>query len=331
MFYCRDSGLTGRKMIRVKDDEMKAAFSAVYGELNKNKALYLFLLPAVVLLFIFCYIPLFGLLLAFKEFNFDQGIFFSPWAKPFFNNFTFLFGTGYGLRAIKNTVLLNALFIFAGLIFEVGFALIFNEIGSRFFKKITQTLTFLPYFISWIVVGVFTYNILTSDHAAFNNLMASLGLPRVDFLGNPAIWPFILMLVSRWKNTGYGSVIYLAMLSGIDSSYYEAADMDGASKWQQIRYISLPLLRPTIMVMTLLQIGRIFNADFGMFYSVVGDATTLYATTDVIDTFVYRSLRVSSDIGMASAAGFVQSILSFLLVMASNLAARWIDRDSALF
>ena len=310
---------------------MKSALSDVFKELNKNKALYLFLLPAVGLLFIFCYIPLFGLLLAFKEFNFDRGIFLSPWARPFFNNFIFLFGSGYGLRAIKNTVLLNALFIFAGLVFEVGFALIFNEIGSRYFKKITQTLTFLPYFISWIVVGVFTYNILTSDHAAFNNLMASIGLPRVDFIGNPAIWPFILMLISRWKNTGYGSVIYLATLSGIDTSYYEAADIDGASKWQQIRHISLPLLRPTIMVLTLLQIGRIFNADFGMFYSVVGDATTLYSTTDVIDTFVYRSLRVSSDIGMASAAGFVQSILSFVLVMASNLAARRIDRDSSLF
>lgn len=303
----------------------------VFKELSRNKALYFMLVPALTLLFLFCYMPLFGLLLAFKEFNFDSGILFSPWTKPIFNNFLFLFSSEYGIRAIKNTVLLNSLFISIGLVFEVGFALIFNEINSKAFKKITQTLTFLPYFVSWIVVGVFTYNLLTSDHAALNNLLASVGIPKIDFISNAGIWPIILVFVNRWKLTGYGTIVYLATLSGIDSSYYEAAEIDGASRWQQIRFISLPLLRPTIIVLTLLAIGRIFNADFGMFYSVVGDAATLYSTTDVIDTFVYRSLRVSSDIGMASAAGFVQSVLSFVLVIASNMAARKVDKDSALF
>lgn len=303
----------------------------VFKELYVNKALYMMLVPAVVLLFLFCYMPLFGLVLAFKEFNFEMGIFHSPWTKPIFNNFLFLFSSEYGIRAIRNTVLLNALFISAGLVFEVGFALIFNEINSKIFKKITQTLTFLPYFVSWIVVGVFTYNILTSDHAALNNFLSVLGLPKIDFIINASIWPIILVLINRWKLTGYGTIVYLATLSGIDSSYYEAAEIDGASRWQQIRFISLPLLRPTVIVLTLLAIGRIFNADFGMFFSVVGDAATLYSTTDVIDTFVYRSLRVSSDIGMASAAGFVQSVLSFVLVVLSNMAARKVDRDSALF
>ncbi len=303
----------------------------VLKELYVNKALYMMLVPAVVLLFLFCYMPLFGLVLAFKEFNFEMGIFHSPWTKPVFNNFLFLFGSEYGIRAIRNTVLLNALFISAGLVFEVGFALIFNEINSKIFKKITQTLTFLPYFVSWIVVGVFTYNILTSDHAALNNFLSVLGLPKIDFITNASIWPIILVLINRWKLTGYGTIVYLATLSGIDSSYYEAAEIDGASRWQQIRFISLPLLRPTVIVLTLLAIGRIFNADFGMFFSVVGDAATLYSTTDVIDTFVYRSLRVSADIGMASAAGFVQSVLSFVLVILSNMAARKVDKDSALF
>lgn len=303
----------------------------VLKELSVNKALYTMLVPAVILLFLFCYMPLFGLILAFKEFNFDMGIFYSPWTKPIFNNFLFLFNSEYGIRAIRNTVLLNSLFISVGLVFEVGFALIFNEINSKAFKKITQTLSFLPYFVSWIVVGVFTYNLLTSDHAALNNLLAAMGLPKIDFITNASIWPVILVLVNRWKLTGYGTIVYLATLSGIDSSYYEAAEIDGASRWQQIRYISLPLLRPTVIVLTLLSIGRIFNADFGMFFSVVGDAATLYSTTDVIDTFVYRSLRVSSDIGMASAAGFVQSILSFVLVILSNMAARRVDKDSALF
>lgn len=316
------------------NNKAKKIFSmtlGVFKELYKNKVLYIMVLPAVIILFLFSYLPLSGLVIAFKDFNFVKGLFGSPWQNPIYNNFTFLFSSEAALRSARNTILLNALFIFSGVVFEVGLALMINEIGSKIFKKISQTFTFLPFFISWIVVGVFSYNLFTSDHSSFNTLLSSLGLNKVDFVQNPGIWPFILVCVNRWKLTGYGAVIYLATVSGIDSSYYEAAKIDGATKARQIWYISLPLLRPTVIILVILQIGRIMNADFGMFYSMIGDAGTLYSTTDVIDTFVYRALRQTSDVGMASAAGFIQSVMSFFLVIGANLVARRIDKDSALF
>ncbi|MEK8130026.1 ABC transporter permease subunit [Paenibacillus filicis] len=300
------------------------------GELGKNGSVYLMFVPVGLLLLVFNYMPMAGLVIAFKDFNFTQGIFGSNWANPIFSNFKFLLNSEYAIRALRNTILLNLLFIFTGLIFEVGLALLLNEIRNRAFKKVAQSVTFLPYFISWIVVGVFTYNLLT-DVGAVNSLIRFFGFEEVDFFNKAGLWPAILVLIMRWKITGYGSVIYLAALTGIDSSYYEAASIDGANRWQQIRYISLPMLKPTVIILTLLAIGRIMNADFGMFYAVIGDASTLYPTTDVIDTFVYRGLRVNGDIGMSSAAGFLQSIGAFVLVLGSNLIARRIDKDSALF
>ena len=232
---------------------------------------------------------------------------------------------------MRNTILLNALFIGVGLVFEVGFALMLNELRNKYFKRITQSLTFLPFFISWIVVGVFTYNLLNFENGAVNRLLEWFGFQSVDFYSEAGLWPLILTIAIRWKVTGYGTILYLAALTSIDNSYYEAASIDGASRWQQMRYISIPMLKPTIMILTLLAIGRIMNADFGMFYAMVGDASLLFPTTDVIDTLVYRSLRKSGDIGMASAAGFLQSVVAFVLILASNYAARKVDRDSAIF
>ncbi len=300
-------------------------------EMRKNFPLYTMTIPAVALLLIFSYFPLMGLVIAFKEFRFDTGILGSEWVKPFYYNFNFLFTSDAAFRAIKNTLFLNGLFILSGLLFEVGLALLLNEIGSKWFKKIAQSLSFLPYFVSWIVVGVFSYNLLGFDTGSVNTLLKELGLEKVDWYSQVALWPTLLTLFFRWKNTGYGAVVYLATLAGIDSSYYEAAQIDGATKWQQVKHISIPLLMPTVIILTLLQIGRIMNADFGMFYSMVGDAAQLYPTTDVIDTFVYRNLRVLGDIGMASATGFVQSVISFVLVVASNLVVRKYFKDSALF
>jgi putative aldouronate transport system permease protein len=232
---------------------------------------------------------------------------------------------------VRNTILLNALFIIVGLIFEVGFALLLNEIRNKYFKRVSQSLTFLPFFISWIVVGVFAYNLLDFESGAVNHFLTTIGLQPIDFYSEAGLWPIILTIAVRWKVTGYGTIIYLAALTSIDNSYYEAASIDGATRWQQIRYISIPMLRPTIIILTLLAVGRIMNADFGMFYAMVGDASLLFPTTDVIDTFVYRSLRKSGDIGMASAAGFLQSMIAFVLVIVSNYAARKIDKDSAIF
>ncbi|MFC0330675.1 ABC transporter permease [Paenibacillus sepulcri] len=300
-------------------------------DLINNRALLLMFLPVAVLLFLFNYLPLAGLVIAFKNFDFSKGIFGSDWASPLFNNFDYLFSSSAAYRAIRNTILLNALFIAVGLVFEIGLALLLNEVRNKYFKRVTQSLTFLPFFISWIVVGVFVYNLLNYESGAVNRIIESLGFTPIDFYSEAGLWPFILTMTLRWKVTGYGTIIYLAALSGIDNSYYEAASIDGASRWQQTRYISIPMLKPTVIILTLLAVGRIMNADFGMFYAMIGDASLLFPTTDVIDTLVYRSLRKSGDIGMASAAGFVQSVVAFVLVIGSNYAARRVDKDSAIF
>lgn len=305
--------------------------NGVIRELLRNRTLLLMFLPVATLLFLFNYLPLAGLVIAFKDFDFAKGIFGSDWMDPLFDNFEYLFSSPTAYRAMRNTLLLNALFITVGLVFEVGFALLLNEIRNKYFKRVTQSLTFLPFFISWIVVGVFAYNLMNFESGAVNRLLENIGLQPIDFYSEAGLWPLILTIAIRWKVTGYGTIIYLAALTSIDNSYYEAASIDGATRWQQIRYISIPMLRPTIIILTLLAVGRIMNADFGMFYAMVGDASLLFPTTDVIDTFVYRSLRKSGDIGMASAAGFLQSIIAFVLIIGSNYAARKIDKDSAIF
>jgi putative aldouronate transport system permease protein len=300
-------------------------------DIVKNRALYIMFLPAMLLLLLFNYLPLSGLVLAFKDVSFTEGIWGSDWTKPFYNNFIFLFSSDSAIRAFRNTILLNSLFIVFGVFFEVGLALLLNEINNKHFKRITQSITILPYFVSWIVVGVFAYNFFSTDNGAVNGVLSRLGIPKVEWYCKPEVWPFILVVINRWKASGYGSIIYLATLAGIDSSYYEAAQIDGATKWHQIKYITIPLLRPTIIIMTLLQVGKIMNADFGMFYALVGEASQVFSTSEVIDTFVYRGLKQTGDIGMASAAGFVQSIISFVLVIFSNTWARKLDKDSAIF
>jgi putative aldouronate transport system permease protein len=305
--------------------------NGVIREILRNRTLLLMFLPVATLLFLFNYLPLAGLVIAFKDFDFAKGIFGSDWMDPLLNNFDYLFSSSTAFRAMRNTILLNALFITVGLMFEVGFALLLNEIRNKYFKRVTQSLTFLPFFISWIVVGVFAYNLMNFESGAINRLLESIGMQPIDFYSEAGLWPLILTIAVRWKVTGYGTIIYLAALTSIDNSYYEAASIDGATRWQQIRFISIPMLRPTIIILTLLAVGRIMNADFGMFYAMVGDASLLFPTTDVIDTFVYRSLRKSGDIGMASAAGFLQSFIAFVLIIGSNYAARKIDKDSAIF
>lgn len=301
-------------------------------ELIRNRALYSMTLPGVVLIFLFCYFPMFGLLVAFKNFNFNDGIFGSPWSEPLWKNFQYLFSSSSSaLKVTWNTLYLNAMFIGFGIVIQVGLALIFNEFAGKWFKKITQSFMFLPYFISWIAVGVISYNLFKVDNGFLNALLQNWGFEKIDWYTTPWMWPIIMVLFSIWKSTGYGMVIYLAALAGVDPSYYEAAEIDGATKWQQVRYITLPFLAPSIITLALLQAGRIMNADFGMFYAIVGDNASLYSTVDVIDTFVFRSLRLNGDIGMASAAGFYQSVISFVIIILCNRLSRRYSPESALF
>ena len=305
---------------------------AALRRIHDHWPMFLMALPAVALLFCFSYLPMFGTLIAFKRYKVRQGILGSKWMKPLFRNFEILFRkNSQAVVAIRNTLGLNLMFIVVGTVFAVLLALMFNELNSRRYKKLAQSLSFLPYFISTVVVGIFVSSLLSYENGTINALIASFGGARINFYARPELWPGILLITNIWKGAGYSSVVYLAAISGIDATFYEAARIDGAGKWQEIRYITLPLLVPTITVLTLLSIGKIMNADFGFFYNVTGDNPNLYATTDVLDTFIYRTLRQTGDMGISSAVGLFQSSVSLVLVLLSNWAARRIDEGSALF
>jgi putative aldouronate transport system permease protein len=292
--------------------------------------LYAMALPTIALLFVFSYMPMFGTILAFKRYKVKDGIWGSAWMSPLTRNFQALQSRD-AISAIRNTLFLNFLFIIVGTLFALALALMFNEIRSRTFKKITQSLSFLPYFISTVVIGIFASGMLGFENGSINGMLTALGREKVSFYMEASYWPAILLIVSIWKGAGYSSVVYLATISGVDAELYEAAKIDGASRFGETWYISLPMLRPTVIVLTLLAIGRIMNADFGLFYNVTQDMPTLYATTDVIDTHVYRLLRKRGDIGISTAVGLFQSVISFILVMISNAVARRIDETAALF
>lgn len=286
-------------------------------------------IPGILFFLVFSYLPMAGLIVAFKNYNFRDGIIFSPWNG--LKNFEFFFSSNIASRITFNTLYLNALFIITATIFQVGLAIILNELKNRGIAKVTNSIMFLPYFISWVIVGYFTYALLNVDYGVINRLIQSVGLQPIDWFNKPELWPAILIFCNIWKYAGYGSVIYTAGIMGINSEYYEAAIVDGASKWQQITKITIPLLKPMIIILTLLAIGRIFYADFGMFYNVTQNSGSLFKTTDVMDTFVYRSIRVTGDFGMASAAGFIQSIVGFVLVLVANQVVRKVDEEYSLF
>jgi len=297
--------------------------------LRHNTPFLVMALPGILLLLVFSYLPMTGIIIAFKDFRASLGILDSPWVG--FKNFEFLLRSPVLARITINTLVLNGLFILAGLIASVGLALLLNEIRLKSAARAYQTVVFFPYFISWVIVGYFSFALLNSDNGLVNRVLQSVGLEPVAWYSSPQYWPWILTLVHIWKSVGYGSIIYLAAMLGINPEYYEAAMLDGANKLQQIRYITLPHLVPVMVILTLLAIGRIFYADFGLFYYVTRDNSLLYPTTDVIDTYVYRALRVNADIGMAAAAGLYQSVVGFVLILVSNRIVKRIDPERALF
>ncbi|AJS61375.1 ABC transporter permease [Paenibacillus sp. IHBB 10380] len=300
----------------------------------KNKVMLLMVLPGALWLLFFSYLPMLGTVIAFKEYRFSRDGFWasivnSKWVG--WDNFKFLFSTNDAYIITRNTLLYNIVFIFLGLIISVLMAVILSEITSKKLSKTYQTGMFLPYFLSWVIVGYFTFSFLSSDRGLLNGVFEYFGMDSIQWYSDPKYWPIILVLVYLWKAVGYSSVVYLAAIMGIDRSLYEAAMIDGASKFQQIRRITLPMLTPIITIMTLLAIGKIFYADFGLFYQVPRDSGTLYGVTNVIDTYVYRGLKTTGEIGMSTAAGLYQSVVGFTLVMASNYIVRKFNKDNALF
>ena len=294
-----------------------------------NPALLAMAAPATLLFLVFNYAPMLGIVIAFKRLRVDKGFLGSPWVG--FDNFRFFFESQDAWRITRNTVLLNSLFIIVGLAVALALALMLFELRSRLALKIFQTVFFFPFFLSWVVVGYMLYAFLNIELGIGNRLLEYFGIHAVSWYTSPEYWRFILVSIYVWKSSGYFAVIYYSGILGIDGEYYEAAAIDGANKLQVIFKIILPLLSPVITVVVLLQIGKIFFADFGLFYFTTRDIGNLYPTTDVIDTYVYRSLRVTGDIGMASAAGFYQSVVGFFLVVVSNLVVRKTNPDNALF
>ncbi|MFD0692910.1 ABC transporter permease [Paenibacillus sp. GCM10027628] len=297
--------------------------------IKTKKTMLLMIAPAVIYFLLFSYLPMAGIVLAFKQYRYDLGIFNSPWVG--LDNFKFFFMTGDAFRVTRNTMLYNAVFILVNNALQIVVAILMAEIGSKLFRKTAQTLMFLPYFLSWVVVGAVAYNLFNYEHGTVNTILRSLHIPELDIYTTPEYWKYILVFFSAWKAVGYGAVFYMASILSIDRETYEAAEIDGANVFQRIMRITLPSLRPTITILVLLAIGGIFRGDFGLFYQLVGNNGLLYQTTDVIDTYVYRSLLVNNEIGMSSAIGFYQSILCFVTIMITNFLVRRSDKDNALF
>jgi putative aldouronate transport system permease protein len=298
-------------------------------DLRKNRTLLLMALPGVLLLIVFSYLPMIGSLIAFQDYRPARGIFGSEWIG--FENFRFLFSTGDAWKLTFRTMGYNAAFIAFDQIAGLAIALCLNEVRNRLVSRTYQSLLFIPFFLSWVVVSYLSFAILKTDGGALNNALESLGGRPVRWYGTPEYWPPLLVLINFWKNVGLSVTIYLAGMIAINPEYYDAAKVDGAHKLQQIRYVTLPLLVPLIIIIVLLGMGRILRADFGLFYNVPQNSSQLFSVTDVLDTYVFRSLRVQGNVGMASAAGFYQSIVSFILVIVANWTIRRIDPDRALF
>nr|WP_102716566.1 ABC transporter permease subunit [Paenibacillus castaneae] len=291
-------------------------------------------LPATLWFIFFSYLPMAGMVIAFKEYRYSRDGFLasiiqSKWVG--LQNFKFLFSTNDAYIITRNTVLYNIFFIVLGLVIAVAMAIMLAEITNKKLAKVYQTGMFLPYFLSWVIVGYFAFSFLSLDKGVVNHMFSWFGIDPVNWYSDPTYWPIIIVVVFLWKSVGYNSVIYLAAIMGIDKSLYEAAMIDGANKWQQIRNITIPMLTPLITILTLLAIGKIFYADFGLFYQVPRDSGTLYSVTNVIDTYVYRGLKSTGEIGMSTAAGLYQSIIGFVLVITSNGIVRKFNKDNALF
>lgn len=297
---------------------------------QKHWTLILFMVPGLVYLLINNYIPMAGIMLAFKKVNYTLGIFKSPWCG--LSNFKYLFKTKDAAIIFRNTVLYNLAFIVLGTAAAVATAILLGEVKKKKLLKIYQTSILLPHILSTAVIAYLAFAFLSKDSGFLNNaIIKPLGGDAISWYSKPKYWPFILTFIQLWRSVGYTTIMYYATLVGIDTSYYEAAVIDGASTWDQIRYITLPCLKTTIITLTIMNLGRMFYSDFGLFYQVPMNNGLLFNATNTLDTYVYRGLLELNDIGRASAACFIQSILGFVLVWGANALTRKVDPDSAVF
>jgi len=310
-------------------DKRVGKLKGFFKEMNKNRYVYLLAVPGIVFLLVFHYLPMLGLIIAFQDFNAVKGITGSEFVG--LENFKILVNSPSIGKVLYNTVFLNVLFIAVGMLASIVIAILLNEIAHKFFKKFTQTVLILPHFVSWTIAAMITIPFLSSDGGLINSVLENFNLETISFYRSPEVWPSILVSMNVWKEAGFGSVIYLATITGIDSQIYEAARIDGANRIKTIRYIILPLLKNTALLLLLLRVGKIFYGNFGLIYPMVGSNSLLYPTTDIIDTFVYRALMELGDMGMSTAVGLTQSVMGFVFVILTNSIVKKFNPESAIF
>lgn len=298
-------------------------------DLLYNRYLYMLAIPAVLFSIIFAYLPMIGVAIAFQDFNPLKGLWHSEWVG--LDNFKFFFRGQEWLTITYNTVFFNLSFIITGTILSLSLAIMLTELGKNVAVRVMQSVMILPNFISWPIIGLFSVAFFSADTGVINQLLTSLGMTNIDFYTDNSVWPPILIMLNLWKTAGFGAIVYMAAIVGIDKELYEAARIDGASRFQSIFKITLPLLKSTIVLLFLLSLGNIFGGNLDMIYSLVGDNTFLVNRTDTIDTYVFRSLRTSGSLGMTQAIALYQSLVGFILVVTANKVAGKIDKESALF
>lgn len=298
-------------------------------ELVHNRVMFLMLLPTLIFFLVNSYFPMVGIYYAFTQFDFNTSMFNSKFVG--LQNFEFLWRSGTLVKLTMNTIGYNIAFIVLGNVLAIVCAILLSELNGKWFKKISQSVMFLPYFVSFVILSVIVYNLFNYDSGFLNTMLTQFGLDPVDVYSKPWAWIFLIIIFYLWKNLGYSMVIYLAAITGISDEYYEAAKIDGANIFQRIWYITVPMLKSTFVVLLLFALGSIMKGQFDLFYQLIGNNGLLYNTTDILDTYVYRSLKVTFDVGMATAAGVYQSLFGFALIMTVNYIIRKINDDYALF
>ena len=305
------------------------AINGVFSEIIRNRILFIMLLPTIAFFLINNYAPMIGIYYAFVQFDFNSSMFGSPFVGM--KNFEFLWKSGKLVELTVNTLGYNLAFIVLGNVLSISVAILLSEVGGKWFKKITQSVLFLPYFVSFVILSVIVFNLFNYEQGVLNSVLASAGMDLLDVYSKPKLWIFLIIIFYLWKNFGYSMVIYLAAITGIGEDYYEAAKIDGANTFQRAWHITLPMLKTTFVILLLFALGSIMKGQFDLFYQMIGNNGLLYSTTDILDTYVFRSLRVTFDFGMATAAGVYQSVFGFFLIMTVNGIIRKVNSDYALF
>ena len=309
---------------------MKTKLQSFKKTLKKDRRFLIMCLPAIIFFLIFAYLPMPGIYVAFVKFDYSKGIFGSKFVG--FDNLKFITMSGKLGMLVRNTILYNVAFILTGTILQILIALLFNELTSKLFRKYAQSFMILPNFISYVLVGVFSFAIFNNTNGILNMILQAFGRQPINVYEKAAAWPFILVLINLWKGSGYGSIVYFAALMGMDKEMLEAAKVDGATSFQRIRYITLPTLRPTVIILLLLSIGGILHGNFDLFYNVVGSNNVmLQSSTDVLETFIFRAMVSNSNFSTAAAVSFVQSVFGLIVVLLTNTIVKKVEPDYALF